>query len=323
MAGRSHSFKAKLGVILRGYVTEVRALTPFTMVEFVGFGKVAGYAPEYLALKEEVDAFFSVIDAAVSVSERTAITGGPAIVPNRLMNEGFFLRERDRILRSLETVAARIASASEAEVADLAQRLHTGARVWLDELAEESASSAAAHGADAIAADEPVEPRGRLTLTKALALGGGPAPVSPAAPGSEPDVYVGAPYAPDLGAQLSDVVARRGLRPVASAPLEAGARLDIPGEEARMQRCAGAFVSLVDGGGRAVEAGLTTLDRAERRLPGSVLVVAQEKLLEALPKAIAPERVFAIKHPVMDEYETSLLGVLAERTSWLKGRSLH
>lgn len=285
-------FKQQLSALIEILIEDLRALSPYSMASMAEYGKVGGYAPDYLDLKQDVLDLLELWLGLFPEADMRAANDLPPLVPNRMLNEAFFERERERLLMTAQRLDAEVRRLSPEALAARARTLDPRGRRGFQRLLQRS-------GVELVASSG-----------------------SAAAPGDR--IYVSSRYAPTLGGQVSQYLRQNGFEPL---PAPAAGAADLAGAEKLIRHCVGGVFSLIqerDGAGarlpaeRALSHGLAEVSMAERRFAGNLVIIAGRDMMDHLPRQVLAREVFTVKNSRMDDYELALFGALAAKTPWLR-----
>lgn len=288
------SFKSLAVALAEALAEDLSPFSAFSMASMAEYGKVGGYADPYLEVKRDALAFLDLCAAIGLPSGLRDVEALPNLASNRLMNEGFFDRERETLMTALAIAEAALRSEPDDALSRRHGALEGSLRRRFEVLVHRS-------GLDPEALTAPVRS------------------------GPSDKIYVSSRWSSRLRDQLADCLSDAGLDPILSADAPSAAQ-DLDQAARHMRACGGGVFaltppdatqgapSLTDG---ALASGVAEISIAERQLGRRLMILAQERLVPRLPERLRDKPIFTLANGAMDEIELSLFRTVASRTPWL------
>ena len=289
------SFKMLAAVLAEALIEDLQPFTPFTMAVLADYGKVGGYAPDYIEVKRDATAFLALCDT-LGLRNAQPPFDLPELVADRLIKEDFFHAELDALQSALKQAASAIRTEDPRELERRARALDAGSRSLFDHLLHRGG----------------IDPNELLSRPPGPFVGG-------------EKIYVASRHSARLRDQICGYLSDRGLNPIVAAETRAGL-LDADRAQRDMSECSGGVFGLTPP--KHTAHGAIPLDHrlavaideillAETKLDRKLLILVQERMAEKLQDRLRDKPVFTMRDREMDEVEFSLFQSVASRTSWL------
>ncbi|MCI4664006.1 MAG: hypothetical protein MRY74_04720 [Neomegalonema sp.] len=107
------SIKLQFAALSDALAEELQSFTAYAMASMVGYGRVGGYTPGYLALKHDIFAFFEICAATLEQPDFRRAYKLRRLVVNRMMVERFFEDERNALADALDSMSLAIDATTE------------------------------------------------------------------------------------------------------------------------------------------------------------------------------------------------------------------